>query len=424
MFYKELREIEKLSDLESVRLDNEIQLIASENYYSSNIRRALSSKFGMRYAEGFPNNRYYAGQKYTDLLESKAIELACKLFNADHANVQPNSGCDTNEAVYFAWANPGDTILAMNLSSGGHLSHALPIANMFKVFKSETYGVDEDGIINYLEIEEKLKQFKPSILLIGYSAYSRIPDFEKIVKLRNEFSPETMLMADMAHVAGLIAAKQHPNPLDFGFNVMTTTTHKTLRGNRGGLILSKGIKPTNYNKEPEHKLENLPTLIDRSVFPKSHGGPHMNEIMAKAICFLEALQPEFVEYQKQVIKNAKTLSDELINRGYKIFTNGTDNHLLLIDIKKSIGISGGEAEKKLENIGIICNKNGIPNDDAPKFNPSGIRIGTPAVTTRGMKEEEMKKIAYLIDSCLREIDNEKNLKLEVLKLANEFPILV
>lgn len=407
---------------EEERQKREIQLIASENYISPEIRAAMGSRLNNRYSEGMPGYKYYGGQEVLEKIENKAIELAKELFHADHANVQPHAGAQANMAVYNAWCEPGDTILGLSLDDGGHLTHGSPVTQAAKFYNFVSYGLDENGYIDLEDLKNKIIEHQPKIILIGYSAYSRIPDFAKINQIRNEYAPDALLMADMAHVAGLIAAGVHPNPLDAGFNVMTTTTHKSLRGPRGGLILSMG-KVSNPLKKPEHTLENVPTLIDRSVFPGTQGGPICQMIAAKAICFAEAKTPEFKKYAEQILKNAKAMEKVFAENAVMMQTGGTDNHLILINVKKSFGISGKEAEKRLEEVGIIVNKNAVHNDTGTKANPDGIRLGTPAITTRGFDENDCSKLADIIVAVLGEKDEFKADAIKVVgELAEQNPI--
>jgi glycine hydroxymethyltransferase len=375
-------------------------------------------------SEILPDKRYYGGQENTDRIERLAIARACRLFAADHANVQPHSGAQANNAVYNAWCDTGDTILGLDLAFGGHLTHGSPVTQSAKIYNFISYKMDpKTGEFDYDEIEKIALEKKPKIILVGYSAYSRIPDFAKFAAIAKKI-PGCLLMADMAHVAGLIVGKAHPNPFDFGFHVITTTTHKTLRGPRGGLILSRGIVG-NPLKKPEKTLENIPTLIDRSVFPGTQGGPLMHIIAAKAVSFHEALQPEFRKYVAQIIKNAKVLSDELLKKGFKLITGGTSNHLILADVFASFGVSGGEVEKVLDIIGLTLNKNAVPNDSRKPFDPSGIRLGTPAITTRGLKENDIKIIAgWIFDAIKFREDSAKlgKLREEVRELARKFPL--
>jgi glycine hydroxymethyltransferase len=397
-------QIEELIKAEKKRQTDGLELIPSENYVSSDVLQALGSVFTNKYSEGYPGRRYYGGQENTDQIEQLAIDRAKKLFKADHANVQPHSGAQANEAVYYAWCEPGDTILAMDLAHGGHLTHGAPVTRSAREYNFIRYGIKniDTGEIDYEEIRQLALKHKPKIILAGFSAYPRELDYEKFAEIGNEVG--AMLMADMSHIAGLIVSGVAKNPFDYGFHVITTTTHKTLRGPRGGLILSRGIVG-NPLKKPEKTLENLPTLIDRAVFPGTQGGPHMHTIAAKAVAFGEALQPEFKDYAEQIVKNAKRLAEELQKRGFKLVTGGTSNHLILADIHSSFGIDGKEAEIAMDKIGLTLNANAIPDDPLPRFRPSGIRLGTPAVTTRGAKEDDMEKIA---EWMRRSIDNRDN----------------
>ena len=398
------KQIEELIKAEKKRQTDGLELIPSENYVSSDVLQALGSVFTNKYSEGYPGRRYYGGQENTDQVEQLAIDRAKKLFKADHANVQPHSGAQANEAVYYAWCEPGDTILAMDLAHGGHLTHGAPVTRSAREYNFIRYGIKniDTGEIDYEEIRQLALKHKPKIILAGFSAYPRELDYEKFAEIGNEVG--AMLMADMSHIAGLIVSGVAKNPFDYGFHVITTTTHKTLRGPRGGLILSRGIVG-NPLKKPEKTLENLPTLIDRAVFPGTQGGPHMHTIAAKAVAFGEALQPEFKDYAEQIVKNAKRLAEELQKRDFKLASGGTSNHLILADIHSSFGIDGKEAEIAMDKIGLTLNANAIPDDPLPRFRPSGIRLGTPAVTTRGAKEDDMEKIA---EWMRRSIDNRDN----------------
>lgn len=393
-------EVDELIKSEAQRQSEDIQLIPSENYVSDDVRAALASPFTNRYSEGYPGRRYYGGQTFTDALEQLAIDRAKKLFKADHANVQPHSGAPANEAVYSAWLEPGDTVLAMDLSHGGHLTHGAPVTRSAKLYNFVRYGVKdrETAEIDYDELRRLALEHKPKLIIAGFSAYPGELDYQKFAEIGNEVG--ALLMADMAHVAGLIAGGAAKNPLEYGFHVMTTTTHKTLRGPRGGLILTMGTV-SNPLRKVEKTLENIPTLIDRTVFPGMQGGPHMNTIAAKAVAFHEALQPEFKDYAAQIIKNAAVLADELQKGGLKLIGGGTKNHLILADVHGSFGIDGKEAQERLEAAGAIVNANSIPDDPLPPFRPSGIRLGTPAVTTMGMKEDDMRVIAGRILEVLK-----------------------
>ena len=412
------KQIEELIKAEKKRQTDGLELIPSENYVSSDVLQALGSVFTNKYSEGYPGRRYYGGQENTDQVEQLAIDRAKKLFKADHANVQPHSGAQANEAVYYAWCEPGDTILAMDLAHGGHLTHGAPVTRSAREYNFIRYGIKniDTGEIDYEEIRQLALKHKPKIILAGFSAYPRELDYEKFAEIGNEVG--AMLMADMSHIAGLIVSGVAKNPFDYGFHVITTTTHKTLRGPRGGLILSRGIVG-NPLKKPEKTLENLPTLIDRAVFPGTQGGPHMHTIAAKAVAFGEALQPEFKDYAEQIVKNAKRLAEELQKRGFKLVTGGTSNHLILADIHSSFGIDGKEAEIAMDKIGLTLNANAIPDDPLPRFRPSGIRLGTPAVTTRGTKEDDMEKIAEWMRQSIDNRDNDEVLA-ELRKEVVEF----
>jgi glycine hydroxymethyltransferase len=401
-----------------------LELIPSENYVSRDVLDALGSVFTNKYSEGYPGRRYYGGQEFTDQVETLAIERAKQLFKADHANVQPHSGAPANEAVYSAWLEPGDAVLAMDLSHGGHLTHGNPMTRSAKLYKFIPYKMKDPstGEIDYDELRELAQKHKPKIILAGFSAYPRELDYAKFAEIGNEVG--ALLMADMAHIAGLIVAGEAKNPFDYGFHVITTTTHKTLRGPRGGLILSRGIVG-NPLRAPEKTLENIPTLIDRSIFPGMQGGPHMHVIAAKAVAFREAMQPEFKAYAKQIVANASVLADELSKRGFQLVTGGTSNHLILADVYKSFGIDGGVAELALDKIGLTLNKNSVADDPLPPFKPSGIRLGTPALTTRGLKEEHMAQVAEWMKQAIdkREDDVElKKIREEVKKFALQFPL--
>ncbi len=441
-----------LIENEKNRQSEGFELIPSENYVSKDVLAAMGSILTNKYSEGYPNfegiknwdeekittkilpnYRYYGGQTNIDRIERLAIDRACRLFNADHANVQPHSGANANEAVYYAWLNPGDKVLAMSLSAGGHLTHGSPVTRSAKVYNFISYGVTDNGDIDYDELEKKALKEQPKIILVGFSAFMKIPDFDRIKEIGAKI-PNCLLMADMAHVAGLIAGGVHPNPLDHGFHVMTTTTHKTLRGPRGGLILSKGNVASPL-KKPEKTLENIPILIDRAVFPGTQGGPLEHIIAAKAVAFREALAPEFKEYASQIVTNAKILADELKELGFILEGDGTENHLILINVRKSFGFDGKTYEKALDKIGLTLNANAIPSDEKNAYRPSGVRLGTPAITTRGLGKTEMKTIALwmkkVADIC-KEAKTEENLpkfsaeletvRTEVRDLALKFPV--
>jgi glycine hydroxymethyltransferase len=392
---------------EAEREKKKILLIASENYASEAVLEAQGSIFTNKYAEGYPNKRYYGGCEYADIVENLAIERAKELFGAEHVNVQPHSGSQANMAVYFAFLKPGDTILGMNLSHGGHLSHGASVNFSGMLYKNVSYGVNrETGYIDYDEIRELALKNRPKMILVGASAYSRILDFKIFSEIAKEVN--AYLMADIAHIAGLVAAGLHPSPIPYA-DFVTTTTHKTLRGPRGGMIMCKA----EYAK-----------AIDKMIFPGIQGGPLVHVIAAKAVAFKEALTPEFKEYQKRVIKNAQRLADELIKRGFKIISGGTDNHLMLVDLTNK-GITGKEAEESLDKAGITVNKNSIPYDERPPAVTSGMRLGTPSVTTRGLGETEMEEIADIINEVLN--NNADDARLERLRKRSEdickrFPI--
>ncbi len=389
-----------------------IELIPSENYVSRAVREANGSIFTNKYSEGYPGKRYYGGQQYTDEIERIAIERACKLFNCKYANVQPLSGAPANVAMYFALMEPGDTVLGMDLSHGGHLTHGHPTTAINKVFNFVRYKMKDvdTGEIDYDHLRQMALEYKPKIILAGFSAYSRELDYAKFVEIAKEVGAYTV--ADMAHVAGLIAGGVLKNPFDYGFDVITTTTHKTLRGPRGGMILTR-------------EDADIAKKIDKAVFPGMQGGPHMNVVAAKAIAFGEALHPSFKEYATQVLKNAKAMETVFKNEGVRLLCGGTDNHLLLADVYGSLGITGQDAERVLDEVGITLNKNMIADEPRTAMDPSGIRFGTPAMTTRGMKEEEAARLAELMIAAMRAKDNQEEksrIKIEVQSLAEAFPV--
>lgn len=416
--------VAKLITAEEKRQREGLELIPSENYVSRDVLDAMGSIFTNKYSEGYPGKRYYGGQENTDVLEQLAIDRAKQLFKADHANVQPHSGAPANEIVYFAWLEPGDTVLAMDLSHGGHLTHGNPMTRSAKLYNFVPYKMKdpETGEIDYDELRQLALKHKPKLVLAGFSAYPRELDYQKFADIGNEVG--ALLMADMAHIAGLIAGGVAKNPFDYGFHVITTTTHKTLRGPRGGLILSKGTVSTPL-KAPEKTIENIPTLIDRACFPGIQGGPHEHVIAAKAVAFGEALKPEFKDYAAQVVKNAAALADAMQQEGFKLLTGGTSNHLILADVHSSFGIDGKVAEEALDKIGLTLNKNSIADDTLPPFRPSGIRLGTPAITTRGMKEDDMARIAAWMKQAIDNRENEETLnklRNEVKEFALQFPL--
>ena len=405
------KELKEALELERKRQENNIELIASENYVSRAVLELQGSILTNKYAEGYPDKRYYGGCEYIDIFEKKAIEYACKLFNAKYANVQPHSGSSANMAVYKALLNVGDKVMGLNLSHGGHLTHGHPINFSGLEYQIISYNVNkETELIDYEELRNIALKEKPKMIIAGTSAYSRIIDFKKFREIADEVG--AYLMVDMAHIAGLVAAGLHPSPIPYA-DVVTSTTHKTLRGPRGGIILTNN--------------EEIIKKINKIIFPGIQGGPLMHVIGAKAQCFYEALQPSFKEYQNQVLKNIKALSDTLIKEGFRIVSGGTDNHLILVDVKESIGITGKEAETILDKINITVNKNTIPYDTESPFTTSGIRLGSPAITTRGLKEIEFKQIGIIISKALKNKDNEevlKDLQKEVLDLTSKYPLNV
>lgn len=382
-------EIVAAMEAELKRQRDNIELIASENFVSPAVMDAMGTHLTNKYAEGYPGKRYYGGCVNVDVVENLARERAKQLFGCEHVNVQPHSGSQANIAVYFAMLNPGDTILGMNLSHGGHLTHGSPVNLSGKYFNVVPYGVDETGFIDYDEFEKIAKECKPKMIVAGASAYARVIDFERIAEIAKAVG--AYFMVDIAHIAGLVAAGVHPSPVPYA-DFVTTTTHKTLRGPRGGMIMCKA----------EYAAQ-----IDKAIFPGTQGGPLMHIIAAKAVCFKEALSDEYKEYINQVVKNAKALAQALIDEGLDIVSGGTDNHLMLVDLRKA-NITGKEAEKLLDEVRITCNKNTIPFDPQSPFVTSGIRLGTPAVTTRGMKEEDMKEIAAIIAGTLKDYEGFKD----------------
>lgn len=416
--------VKKLIQQEETRQRRGLELIPSENYVSRPVLDAMGSVFTNKYSEGYPGKRYYGGQDFTDKVEQLAIDRAKQLFGSDHANVQPHAGAPANVAVYLAWLEPGDTIMGMDLGHGGHLTHGHPVTSMANLYNFVRYKMKdiETGEIDYEEMMAVAKRHKPKIILAGFSAYPRELDYAKFKEVADEVG--AVLMADMAHIAGLIVGGVLKNPFDYGFHIVTTTTHKTLRGPRGGMILTKGTIG-NPLKKPEKTVDNLPTIIDREVFPGFQGGPLMNMVAAKAVAFGEALQPEFKTYAQDVVKNAKRLADELMKRGFKLITNGTDNHLILADINASFGIDGAVAETVLDRIGLTANKNAIADDPLPPFRPSGLRLGTPAITTRGLKENDMETIAeWMLTAIKSRNDNKKLQQLhnQVVELSLKYPL--
>lgn len=387
---------ERLIELEQERQNNNVELIASENFPSQRVLNAAGSILTNKYAEGYPNKRYYGGCKFIDIIEQNAIDDLCNLFGTKFANVQPHCGSSANQAVYRALLEKGDTVLGMDLGAGGHLTHGHKMSFSGQDYNIISYGVTEDGIIDYDDIENKLYKYNPKMVLVGASSYSQIIDYERIARIIEDYYNTTgdkpYYFVDMAHIAGLVAGGVHPNPCDWA-DVVTSTTHKTLRGPRGGIIL--------WNNS------DLTKKINSAVFPGIQGGPLEHIICAKGICFEEASQPEFKEYAQQIVKNAKVFADKFIELGWKIISGGTQNHMFVLDVYGSIGITGKEAEEELDKINITLNKNQIPNDTLPPLKSSGVRIGTPAMTTKGWKEDDFKNLAYIIDGYLKRFkDNE------------------
>ena len=402
------KELERALKLERRRQTDNIELIASENYASKYVRKLQGSILTNKYAEGYSGKRYYGGCEYIDIFENKAIEYVTKLFNCKYANVQPHSGSSANMAVYRALLSHGDKVMGMNLSDGGHLTHGHPLSFSGMDYEIVDYKVDENGYINYDEVEKIAKREKPKMIIAGASAYPRKIDFKRFSEIAHSIG--AILMVDMAHIAGLVAAGLHENPCMYA-DVVTSTTHKTLRGPRGGIILTND--------------EEIINKINKTVFPGIQGGPLMHVIGAKAECFYEALKPEFKAYQKQVLKNIKAMSDEFIKLGLKVVSGGTDNHLILLNVYDSLGITGKEAEKLLDKCHITVNKNTIPGETLSPMKASGIRIGSPAMTTRGFTEKEFIKIANYIYQILTNKDNPKKLKeisKKVVMLGRSFPI--
>lgn len=398
-------EIADAIQAEMKRQNSHLELIASENWVSKAVMAAMGSPLTNKYAEGYPGKRYYGGCQCVDVVEDLARERAKKLFGCDYANVQPHSGAQANLAVFFAMLEPGDKVMGMNLDHGGHLTHGSPVNISGKYFNVVSYGVNDEGVIDYDKVREIAVKEKPKMIIAGASAYARIIDFKKFREIADEVG--AYLMVDMAHIAGLVAAGLHPSPIPYA-DVTTTTTHKTLRGPRGGLILC--------NQEAADKFN-----FNKAVFPGIQGGPLEHVIAGKAVCFKEALEPEFAEYQKQIIKNAQALSKGLMDRGVKIVSGGTDNHLMLIDLRGE-DVTGKELEKRLDAAHITCNKNTVPNDSRSPFVTSGVRLGTPAVTTRGLKEDDMDMIAECIALVLQSEDNIEKVKGMVAELTAKYPL--
>ncbi len=390
---------------ELARQRRNLELIASENIVSPAVMAAMGSVLTNKYAEGYPAKRYYGGCEEVDVVEKLAIDRACELFGANFANVQPHSGAQANTAVYFALLQPGDTVMGMSLAHGGHLTHGSPVNMSGKYFNFVPYGIDDNGFIDYDAFEKQALEVKPKLIVAGASAYPRVIDFERISKIAK--SVDAYFMVDMAHIAGLVAAGLHPSPVPYA-DVVTTTTHKTLRGPRGGLILTNN--------------EELAVKINKAIFPGTQGGPLMHVIAAKAVCFGEALKPEFKAYQEQIVKNAQVLAKELVARGFNLVSGGTDNHLMLVDLQP-FSITGKELEKKLDEVYITVNKNAIPNDPQSPFVTSGVRIGTPAVTSRGLVEEDMVKIAEFIYLTATDFENKADeIRAGVTEICKKYPL--
>ena len=398
-------EIAEVITAEMKRQNSHIELIASENWVSKAVMAAMGSPLTNKYAEGYPGKRYYGGCQCVDVAEELARERAKKLFGCEYVNVQPHSGAQANMAVQFAMLTPGDTIMGMNLDHGGHLTHGSPVNLSGKYFHVVPYGVNDDGVIDYDKVLEIAKECKPKMIIAGASAYARTIDFKRFREIADEVG--SYLMVDMAHIAGLVAAGLHPSPIPYA-HVTTTTTHKTLRGPRGGMILSSNEVNEKFN-------------FNKAIFPGTQGGPLMHVIAAKAVCFKEAREPEFKEYQMQVVKNAKALCEGLKKRGVKIVSGDTDNHLMLVDLTGN-DVSGKELEKRLDDAHITCNKNTIPNDPRSPFVTSGVRLGTPAVTTRGMKEDDMDKIAEIIAMVIESEENVETARKLAAELTEKYPL--
>ena len=404
--WKEDYEVAKAIEEEIGRQNDHIELIASENFVSKAVMAAMGSHLTNKYAEGYPGKRYYGGCEYVDVVEDLARNRAMELYGCTYANVQPHSGAQANMAVFFALLQPGDTVMGMSLAHGGHLTHGSPVNMSGAYFNIVPYGTDDNGFIDYDEVRKLAKEHKPKMIIAGASAYARSIDFKKFREIADEVG--AYLMVDMAHIAGLVAAGEHMSPIPYA-HLTTTTTHKTLRGPRGGMILS--------SKEfaEEHKL-------NKALFPGIQGGPLMHVIAAKAVCFKEALQPEFKEYAKNIKANANALADSLVKRGYNLVSGGTDNHLMLVDLQNK-GITGKEAENLLHAVNITCNKNAVPNDPTSPFVTSGIRLGTPAITTRGLKVEDMDKVAEAIDLTLTDFEKNSEDALGIVSaLTNKYPL--
>ena len=413
-------EIRKLIDAETRRQSEGLEMIPSENHTSAEVLNALGSRLTDKYSEGYPGKRYYGGCEFVDKVENLARDRAKALFGVDHVNVQPYSGSPANMAVYFALADPGDTVMGMALYFGGHMTHGLKVNFSGKWFNSVQYNTGTDGYLDYDAMAVLVKEHKPKLIFVGATAYPRIFDWKKLRQIAD--LADAFLVADISHIAGLVVAGAHPSPVGIA-DVVTTTTHKTLRGPRGAIIMCNG-NPSNPLKAVERSRENLPTLIDRAIIPGLQGGPHNHQTAAIAVALKEAATPEFKEYGQQIVKNAKRLADKLMGKGYELVTGGTDNHLLLVDLTNK-GIKGAEAEAALGLAGITVNKNTVPFDPRSPFDPSGIRMGTPALTTRGLKEAEMDQVADWIDRAIAANGQDAKLgaiKKEVEAFAKDFPL--
>jgi len=414
------QQIEDLIKKEVQRQSQGLEMIPSENHTSGEVLKALGSRLTDKYSEGYPGKRYYGGCEFVDEVENLAIDRAKKLFGVSHANVQPYSGSPANQAIYFALVNPGDKIMGMHLYYGGHMTHGLKVNFSGTIYDSVQYHTGKDGYLDYQEMADMAEREKPKLIFVGATAYPRIFDWKKLRQIAD--ISNSWLVADISHIAGLVVAGAHPSPAGIA-DVIMTTTHKTLRGPRGAMILCNG-NPSDPLKKAERTKENLPTLIDRAIIPGLQGGPHNHQTAAIAVALREAATPAFKTYGQQIVKNAKVLAKELTAKGYDLVTGGTDNHLLLIDLTNK-GVFGAMAEQSLGKAGITVNKNTVPFDPRPPFSPSGIRLGTPALTTRGMKEKEMVQIADWIDRAITHSSDEKilnKLRVEVKQLANKYPL--
>lgn len=414
------KKVQALIEAETKRQTEGLEMIPSENHTSEDVLKALGSRLTDKYSEGYPGTRYYGGCENVDAVENLARDRAKALFGVNHANVQPYSGSPANQAIYFALVDPGDTVMGMHLYFGGHMTHGLKVNFSGTIYRSVQYHTGKDGYLDYDEMRKLVKAEKPKLIFVGATAYPRIFEWEKLREIAD--LNKAWLIADISHIAGLIVAGAHPSPAGQA-DVIMTTTHKTLRGPRGAMILCNG-NPSNPLKPAERKAENLPTLIDRAIIPGLQGGPHNHQTAAIAVALGEAAQPSFKEYGKQIVKNAKKLAEELLKKDYKLVTGGTDNHLLLIDLSNK-NIIGADAEKALGKAGITVNKNTVPFDPRSPFSPSGIRMGTPALTTRGMKEREMVQIAEWIDQAIKNAQDEKilnKLRNQVKEFALQFPL--